>query len=213
MGQRLMARRRREGFARTVKGLECWLDPDLAAAIRRSAREVQELIASEPAVEGLSGLDPDESSEAGAFTELQSMLASGTLAGLAGLGGEVPPLSEDPALARLFPVAYEDAEQAEEYRRFTYTELHSAKIAGLEQLSRQLSEMAPDIVLDDDSAHVWLAALNDLRLVIGSRVGITEDNGEALESLPLEDMRAVLYGLYVLLTSLQESLVEALAGW
>jgi hypothetical protein len=207
------ARRRREGFARTVRGLECWLDPDLATAIRRSAREVQELIASEPAIEGLAGLDPEQSSEAGAFSELQNMLASGTLAGLAGLGGEVPPLSDDPALARLFPVAYEDADQAEEYRRFTYTELHAAKIAGLEQLSAQLSEMAPDIVLDEESAAVWLSALNDLRLVIGSRIGISEENGESFESLPPEDLRALLYGLYVILTSLQDSLVEALAGW
>ncbi|MDX6202169.1 MAG: hypothetical protein QOF82_198 [Frankiales bacterium] len=206
-------RRRREGFARTVKGLECWLDPDVAAAIRRSAREVQELISSEPAVEGLTGLDPEESSEAGAFSELQSMLASGTLAGLAGLGGEVPPLSEDPALARLFPIAYEDPEQADEYRRFTYTELHAAKVAGLAQLSAQLAEMAPDIVLDDASAAVWLGALNDLRLVIGSRIGITEDNAEDFESLPPSDMRALAYALYVILTSLQDSLVEALADW
>ena len=63
------------------------------------------------------------------------MLAAGTLAGLAGLGGEVPPLSDDPALARLFPAAYEDAEEAEEYRRFTYTELHGLKLAALEQLA------------------------------------------------------------------------------
>ena len=104
-----------EGFARTVKGFECWLDPELAAAIRRSAREVQELIASEPAVEGLAAVGPEEESvedtELGAFTELQGMLAAGTLAGLAGLGGEVPPLSDDPALARLFPVAYADPER------------------------------------------------------------------------------------------------------
>ena len=211
-----MARRRREGFARTVKGIEIWLDPDLAVAVRRSAREVQELIASEPAVEGLAGLGPsaaDGADEVGAFSELQSMLAAGTLAGLAGLGGEVPPLSEDPALARLFPVAYEDAEAADEYRRFTYTELHQAKVAGLELFARQLAEMAPDIVLDDESAGIWLSALNDLRLVIGSRIGLEEDNGDELESLPETDMRALAYGLYVILTSLQDSLVEALAGW
>jgi Domain of unknown function (DUF2017) len=193
-----------------------WLDPELAVAIRRSAREVQELIASEPAVEGLAGLATDAESvgdELGAFTELQGMLAAGTLAGLAGLGGEVPPLSEDPALARLFPVAYEDAEQADEYRRFTYTELHEAKVANLELFSRQLADMAPDIVLDDESAASWLAAMNDIRLVIGSRIGITEDNGDDFEALPPSDMRALAYGLYVILTSLQDSLVEALAGW
>ncbi len=207
--------RRNEGFHRTKKGFECWLDPDLSAAIRRSAREVQELIASEPAVEGLAAVGPDEGSvegEPSAFTELQGMLAAGTLAGLAGLGGEVPPLSDDPALARLFPSAYEDAEAAEEYRRFTYTELHGIKVAGLEQLARQLTEMAPEIVLDEESAQVWLSALNDVRLVIGSRIGVTDDNDE-LDALPAEDMRAMAYGLYVLLTALQETLVEALAGW
>jgi Domain of unknown function (DUF2017) len=212
-----MAARRRQGFHRTGKGLECWLDVDLATAIRRSAREVQELIASEPAVEGLAAVGPEEESveeaELGAFTELQGMLAAGTLAGLAGLGGEVPPLSDDPALARLFPSAYEDPDQAEEYRRFTYTELHGLKVAGLETFSRQLAEMAPEIVLDDDSAGVWLAAMNDIRLVIGSRIGITEDENDELDSLPPTDMRALAYGLYVILTGLQDSLVEALAGW
>ena len=211
-----MARRRREGFHRTVNGLECRLDTDVAAAVRRSAGEVHELIASEPAVEGLgavgTGSESVAESELGPFTELQGMLAAGTLAGLAGLGGEVPPLSEDPALARLFPSAYEDADQAEEYRRFTYTELHGRKLAGLEQLSAQIDAMAPDIVLDDESAVVWLAALNDIRLVIGSRIGVTEDPAE-LDALPRSDMRAMAYGLYVVLTSLQDSLVEALAGW
>jgi hypothetical protein len=208
--------RRRTGFARTVKGLEVWLDPEVAAVLRRTAREVQELISSEPAVDGLGGIgakDEPVDAAAGAFSELQEMLDAGTLSGLAGLGGEVPPLSEDPALARLFPVAYEDAEQAEEYRRYTYTELHAAKIAGLEQLARQLADLAPDIVLDDDSAQVWLSALNDLRLVIGSRIGLTEDNADELDNLPQDDLRAYLYGVYVVLTSLQDSLVEALAGW
>jgi hypothetical protein len=212
-----VARRRRDGFYRTVKGVECWLDPDLATAIRRSAREVQELIASEPAVEGLAAVGPEsesvEESELGAFTELQGMLAAGTLAGLAGLGGEVPPLSDDPALARLFPAAYDDPEQAEEYRRFTYTELHGAKVAGLDRFARELAELSPDIVLDDESAAVWLAAMNDIRLVIGSRIGITEEDADAFDSLPASDMRALAYGLYVILTSLQDSLVEALAGW
>jgi hypothetical protein len=209
--------RRREGFRRTSKGFECCLDPELAAAVRRSAREVQELIDSEPAVEGLAAVGPEEESvedtELGAFTELQGMLAAGTLAGLAGLGGEVPPLSDDPALARLFPAAYADAEAAEEYRRFTYTELHGIKVAALDQLARQLADMAPDIVLDEESAQVWLAAFNDIRLVIGSRIGITEEDEEDFDSLPPDDMRAQAYGLYVLLTVLQESLVEALAGW
>ena len=205
----------RGGFARTDKGFEIALDPAIAFAVRRCAREVQELIASEPAVEGLAGVGPDEENivdEVGGFSDLQGMLASGTLAGLAGLGGEVPPLSDDPALARLFPAAYEDEEQAEEYRRFTYAELHAAKIAGLERMSTQLGA-APHIVLDEESAEVWLAALNDVRLVLGSQIGIEEDNGDEFDDLAPDDPTAIAYELYVVLTMLQESLVEALAGW
>jgi uncharacterized protein DUF2017 len=261
--------RRRSGFARTVKGLEIWLDPEVAAVIRRSVREVQELIASEPAVDGLAVLgagneapqgddpfddglgdglddrfdgglgdgsgdgsgdgfgdgfgaarpgdearDHEAAAEAeGTNSELQGMLDAGTLSGLAGLGGEVPPLSDDPALARLFPAAYNDADQAEEYRRYTYTELHAAKVAGLDQLARQLTDLPPHVVLDDASAQVWLSALNDVRLVIGSRIGLTEDNADELDALPPGDLRSYLYGVYVVLTSLQDSLVEALAGW
>jgi hypothetical protein len=205
----------RDGFVRTANGFEIWLDPSIALAMRRCAREVQELIASEPAVEGLAGVGPDEENvtdEVGGFSDLQGMLASGTLAGLAGLGGEVPPLSDDPALARLFPAAYEDAEAAEEYRRFTYAELHAAKISGLELLSVQLGA-APEIVLDEESAGIWLSALNDIRLVLGTQIGIEEDNAEEFEALAPADPRALAYGLYVVLTMVQESLVEALAGW
>ena len=73
--------RRRSGFARTVKGLEIWLDPEVAGVIRRSVREVQELISSEPAVDGLAGLgvsgdsagDPVEDAQ-DAYAALQDML-------------------------------------------------------------------------------------------------------------------------------------------
>jgi hypothetical protein len=199
--------------------LEVRVTPEAADVVRRTAREVQQLIASEPAVDGLAGIGaPDEPVEDSkgaqdAYAELQGMLDAGTLAGLAGLGGEVPPLSEDPALARLFPVAYDDADQAEEYRRYTYTELHAAKVAGLEQVARQLTDLAPDIVLDEESAQVWLSALNDMRLVVGSRIGLTEDNADELHRLPADDSLAVLADVYDLLTLLQGTLVEALAGW
>jgi hypothetical protein len=211
--------RTRNIFVRTVKGLEVRVTPEAADVVRRTAREVQQLIASEPAVDGLAQLGEDSDLAAedgpedpGGSSELQGMLAAGSFAGLAGLGGEVPPLSDDPALARLFPSAYEDGDQAEEYRRFTYAELHAGKLAGLERLRLQLAA-APHILLDEESAQVWLAALNDIRLVIGSRIGLTDDSAEQLDRLPGGDLRAVTYALYQLLSTLQESLVIALAGW
>jgi hypothetical protein len=112
--------------------------------------------------------------------------------------------SEDPSLGRLFPPAYDaDAEAQEEYRELMHGELlgkHRDALTVLEQTADREE-------LGAEEVHAWLAALNDLRLVLGTRLGVTEDLYET--QLDPEDPEAAELGVYLYLTWLQEQFVEA----
>ena len=133
------------------------------------------------------------------------------LAAAVGIGTSTRPPS-DAVLARLFPDGYrDDVEAAGEFRR--YTEI------GLRQVKRDNARMvlaavegpvARKLHLDADQAQAWLTTLNDLRLAIGTRLGVTEEWGEDYESLPEDDPRRYAYAVYDHLTYLQEGLVQAL---
>ena len=78
----------------------------------------------------------------------------------------------DDPLARLYPPAFPDDEEAEA----AWSELVRP---GLDDArNRRLDRMAATIdadELDDAAAAAWLGTLNDLRLVLGSQLGISED--------------------------------------
>ena len=60
--------------------------------------------------------------------------------------------------------------------------------------------------LDDDQLTAWLAALNDLRLALGSMLGVTEDEIE----LPLADDRQAELIAYLYLGGLQSEIIDIL---
>ena len=113
---------------------------------------------------------------------------------------------EDPAARRLFPPAYEgDADAENEYRLLMRDEL----LAGRRDALRVLEETADRERLTEDELNAWLGALNDLRLVLGTRLGVTEELYE--QELDPEDPRARETALYLYLTWVQEQLVAAAA--
>ena len=112
---------------------------------------------------------------------------------------------EDPSLERLFPPAYDDAESEAEYRRLTGDEL----LEGRRRALRVIEETLDQDRLTKEQAEAWLTALNDLRLVLGTRLDVTEDM--LLERLRPDDPNAFELSLYAYLSWLQEQLVEALA--
>jgi hypothetical protein len=119
----------------------------------------------------------------------------------------------DPALARLFPDGYtDDAEASGDFRRYTEPGLRSAKRARLDTALETLGAEPGKVVLDAEQADAWLGALNDTRLVLGERLGVTEDLEELVESLEEDDPRLPLLWVYDRLTYLQETLVQALWG-
>jgi hypothetical protein len=118
---------------------------------------------------------------------------------------------DDPALARLFPDAYDDETDASEFRRFTERSLRDTKVAHARTVLDGLAASGDKIVLSDDQALSWLGTLNDLRLTLGSRLSITDDR-EDWDALPDRHPAAVMFSLYDWLTFLQETLVHALSG-
>jgi hypothetical protein len=129
---------------------------------------------------------------------------------------------DDPVLARLFPTAYaEDEEAASEFRRFTEGSLRDGKaqaacaiIDGLEEagLPEQLTEdgLMIDVELDEPSAQIWMRSFTDLRLALATRLGIEEGDEAYWLSLPDDDPRAQAHDIYEWVGYLQETLVLAL---
>lgn len=104
---------------------------------------------------------------------------------------DTPPSADpDPAVRRLVPDAYADPEAAREFRSLTERDLlsrrHTDASAVLASLDESLDttedldgvENAPGsiIVLDADTAQSWLRTLAAIRLVLATRLGITDED-------------------------------------
>lgn len=116
---------------------------------------------------------------------------------------------DDPALARLFPDAYEDPEAADEFRRFTQRDLRATKVANLTTAQETLERPDPT-QLSEAECLAWLGALNDLRLTLGTRLELTEDSAPELLKLPEDDPRRGIFLVYDWLTYHQDRLIRAL---
>ncbi|MCX4731832.1 DUF2017 domain-containing protein [Streptomyces sp. NBC_01363] len=152
------------------------------------------------------------------------------LAALFAEGPSEPPT--DPALARLFPEAYGDEDSevraaSAEFRRFTENDLRARKRDDALTVVRTLDALTiagnggAVLELTGDECRNWLGALNDLRLTIGTRLEVSdEDEGGAegeggggagsLYRLPDSDPRKPMVMAYLWLGALQETLVETL---
>lgn len=90
------------------------------------------------------------------------------------LEADVP--REDPVIARLFPDAYEDPEHAQSYHDMVGDELRKEKVRALTAVTDSLGPSgAATVELSDDLASAWLAWLTDVRLAVGTRLGVTEE--------------------------------------
>jgi hypothetical protein len=129
-------------------------------------------------------------------------LPSGERALLRSVGDELKGLLEDdldaPDLRRLFPPV--DAK----YDELVQHELLSGRRRALETLVATLEHSS----LTAKEAEAWLTTLNVARLVLGTRLDVTEETDFDVDPT---DPRAQPYAVYVYLTWLQEQLIEALA--
>ena len=111
----------------------------------------------------------------------------------------------DPSLRRLFPPAYEEEADENAYRDLMGDELLSGRREALDLVARTAKQKR----LSADEADGWLRALNDLRLVLGTRLDVQEDM--LLDDLRPDDPRASALAIYGWLSWLQEQLVAVLS--
>jgi len=112
----------------------------------------------------------------------------------------------DPDLRRLFPPAYpDDPQKSAEYDGMVRDDLMAERIAAIEVMERTIDSDS----LSEDELLAWLSAINDLRLVLGTRLDVPEDLSE-LDVHP-DDPRAENLALYAYLSILEEDAVAALS--
>lgn len=83
--------------------------------------------------------------------------------------------SSDPAVARLFPAAYRDDPLRNlEYETSLGGAPRSGKLQALDTVERKANARA----LSEEDFLTWLGVVNDLRLVLGTRIEVTEESTE-----------------------------------
>ncbi len=114
---------------------------------------------------------------------------------------------DDLAVGRLFPDAYpEDPERQAEYRLLAHTELMDSHLAALATLEESVEAEH----LTEEQASAWMRAINEVRLVLGVRLDVSEEGDERPTSP--DDPRVPAFAAYDYLSTLQAELVDALAG-
>lgn len=116
----------------------------------------------------------------------------------------------DGALARLYPPAFPDDPEAEA----SYADLVHADLVDVRRQRVALVEATVEAeVLDEAQASAWLGVLNDLRLVLGASLGISDDEDADRPPRPGEPdamRRAVFAYLGWLVGSFTDALAEGL---
>ena len=137
---------------------------------------------------------------------------------LVGLRSSETAVPDDPILARLLPAAYRDDDAAAaEYRSLMETDLRLQKSAALQRVLDDLAGAGTRrggelrIELSDEDAATWLFALTDVRLALGTTLGVTEDLDAETEARETDSPRAAGLAVYDWLTWLQDATVRAVS--
>ncbi|MGX7679017.1 DUF2017 family protein [Jatrophihabitans sp. DSM 45814] len=113
--------------------------------------------------------------------------------------------SVDPVIARLYPDGYTDDDEASaEFRQLVAADLRAERCARIQACRAELPVGGGRFELDDEAADRWIRVINDVRLALGTRLGVseTEELDPAAESTVL----------YHWLSGVQEMLVMHLMG-
>lgn len=109
------------------------------------------------------------------------------------------PDPDDPVIRRLYPDGYtDDPDAAREYRELVQDDLRAGRADRLQRCRAELPDSGR-MELDAEATDRWLRVLNDLRLALGTRLGVTEE-AELDEADPAVQV-------YAWLTAVQDLLV------
>ena len=113
--------------------------------------------------------------------------------------------SSDPAVARLFPPAYQDDPlQNLEFETAQGEAPRAGKLGAIATLEATVDAAE----ISEEELLAWMGVVNDARLVLGTRIGITEEATEEdyAEDHPDHDA----FGVYGYLTWLEDRMLRAL---
>jgi len=111
----------------------------------------------------------------------------------------------DPDLRRLYPAAYaDDAERDADYAELVHDDLLRTRLDAIESLVESASEPS----IDDEQLAAWMQVLNGLRLLLGTRLDVSEQDQFDPEA-PDAPSRALITWLGFLL---EEAVESAAAG-
>ena len=126
---------------------------------------------------------------------------------VASLAGQLRDLligEETDGLERLFPPGYaNDPDREQEYQQLTHDELLTKRLASIDIVEQTAAQTS----LDEEQINAWMGAVNDLRLVLGTRLDVTEE----MDEIAFDDPRAPAFAVYHYLTHLLAEIVQALA--
>ena len=113
---------------------------------------------------------------------------------------------DDQLTWRLFPNPYpDDSDAADDYASMIGDDLRDHHLESLDVVEATLDAKR----LEEDQLEAWMHAVNDLRLVIGSRLDVEEDT--EVDDFD-DDVEQSLYVTYLYLGSMLERIVRAVAG-
>jgi hypothetical protein len=110
----------------------------------------------------------------------------------------------DPAVARLFPAAYDDPLRNLDFERAVGDGLLASRLAGLDTVQATLGADA----ITEEELLAWLRTINDLRLVLGVRLDVREESTFA--DFAGDEEAAANFEVYRLLAELESWMLEAL---
>ena len=112
-------------------------------------------------------------------------------------------LVNDPELTkRLYPTAYPDDEKLNsDYQEMVHDQLLMQRLDGIDELQATID----DEVITMDTADSWMNTINQIRLVLGTKLDVTEDDHEIDE----EDPEARSRLIYQVLSHILEELTRA----
>jgi hypothetical protein len=109
----------------------------------------------------------------------------------------------DPSLRRLFPPAYaNDPDLNAEYDALVHDDLLARRLGAIDTLESTLSHDE----VDETQLLAWMGAVNDLRLVLGTRLDVSED----MDAVDRDDPAAPAFALYHYLSWLLSEIIDAL---
>ena len=115
--------------------------------------------------------------------------------------------TDDPAVGRLFPPAYrDDPERQAEFEGLVSPELSRERLDAVSVMEGSID--ATD--LSEEEMTAWLGAINDLRLVLGTRLDVTEELYE--HGFSKDDPQSPAFAVFVYLGWLEEQIVEAMTS-